>query len=685
MAAIHNYTITFMPLRAAAGDSPYVVNIGGGSGYAVPLNGAAQPFVTDENDEADEFALVRTQSGYLRIVDDGLDANGNSWDWRDLIPDTDTSRPVTLTRGGTVMWQGFMQAQNFGSTLYGDPQEREFPVQCSLSVTQGFDINYQEKAVHNFAYLLKTIIDCIPSAAKPQTFVFQGGNHALAWLQKKIDWQNFVSEDDDGLTARYNLYQCLEDMCRFWGWTARTWRQTVYFTCADDADEQTFIALSYSNLSTLAGGSSVTVTEENFSTCVLSGDIFANADLDDYQQRGPNKATVTGNANQADKELVYFADKQMVKEMKDGGWQSAIHIDEKTLQYTVDKLSFNRPFQNLRAVSGKGAFNVAKIYTSSFNSDGSEMAVIRILDAYNGNGYVMLESTYEHAFDEGLFKLYGNIYRKTEKFEDVADEDFGNYGKKNMYVRFGIGADRNSCQWYNGSTWQSQITDFKVTIGNSDDHFCIRTQVGGLSYITGSIEPPVGGVIGKVFIDLLGTDEYFENPVLYPGTNKTFEIEGFKLEFERNNVRVTGGSGQWQGAGQWQKIDLNDRKTYKSKNGNGVIDDFATDNIYASDNDMSFGYGVIIDGSGYMGGLLYGSSTTPEFAEQHLANRVTSYWQTTKRMLRLPLRSNLSIDGTAVNDITPQFKVTADGTVCHPIGISHDWRDDVTTLTLLEL
>jgi hypothetical protein len=579
-----------------------------------------------------------------------------------------------------------MQAQNFGSTLYGDPQEREFPVQCSLSVTQGFDINYQEKAVHNFAYLLKTIIDCIPYAAKPQTFVFQGGNHALAWLQKKIDWQNFVSEDDDGLTARYNLYQCLEDMCRFWGWTARTWRRTVYFTCADDAAEQTFITLSYSNLSTLAGGSSVTVTEENFSTCVLSGDIFANADLDDYQQRGPNKATVTGNANQADKELVYFADKQMVKEMKDGGWQSAIHIDEKTLQYTVDKLSFNRPFQNLRAVSGKGAFNVAKIYTSSFNSDGSEMAVIRILDAYNGNGYVMLESTYEHAFDEGLFKLYGNIYRKTEKFEDVADEDFGNYGKKNMYVRFGIGADRNSCQWYNGSTWQSQITDFKVTIGNSDDHFCIRTQVGGLSYITGSIEPPVGGVIGKVFIDLLGTDEYFDDPILYPGTNKTFEIEGFKLEFERNNVRVTGsGSGQWQGAGQWQKIDLNDRKTYKSKNGNGVIEDFATDNIYASDNDMSFGYGVIIDGSGYMGGLLYGSSTTPEFAEQHLANRVTSYWQTTKRMLRLPLRSNLSIDGTAVNDITPQFKVTADGTVCHPIGISHDWRDDVTTLTLLEL
>ena len=685
MAAIKNYSITFMPLRAAAGDSPYVVNIGGGSGDAVPLKGAAEPFVTEEDDDADEFALIRTQSGYLRIVDDGKDANGNAWDWRDLIPDTDTSRPVTLTKGGTVMWQGFMQAQNFGSTLYGDPQEREFPVQCSLSVTQGFDINYTEKAVHNFAYLLKTIIDIIPSAAKPQTFVFQGGNHALAWLQKKIDWQNFVSEDEDGLTAKYNMYQCLEDMCRFWGWTARRWRRTVYFTCADDAAEQTFITLSYSNISTLAGGSSVTVTEENFATCVLSGDIFASTDLDDYQQRGPNKATVTGDANQADNELVYYSDDQMVKDMKDGGWQNTQQDGEKTIRYTVDKLSFNRPFQNLRAVSGKGAFNVAQIYNGTFSSDATELAVIRILTGYDSNGFVMLESTYEHAFYDGSFKLFGNIYRKTEKFEDVADADIGNYGRMSMYVRFGIGPDRANCQWYNGSTWQNQITNFKVTIGNSDDHFCIRTQVGGLSYIKGSIDPPSGGVIGKVYIDLLGTDENFDAGSVLPSVSHDFEIEGFKLEFERNSVRSVGGTGQWGGAGQWQNIDRNNRKTYKSKNGTGVIEDFATDNIYASDNDMAFGYGVIIDGTTYMGGLLYGSSTTPEFAEQHLANRVTSYWQTTKRMLRLPLRSNLTIDGTAVNDITPQFKVTSDGTVTHPIGISHDWRNDVTKLTLLEL
>ena len=68
---------------------------------------------------------IRTQSGYLRIVDDGYAADGvTPFNWKDLIPATDISRPVTLTANGTVIWQGFMQAQDFGSVLYGNPQER---------------------------------------------------------------------------------------------------------------------------------------------------------------------------------------------------------------------------------------------------------------------------------------------------------------------------------------------------------------------------------------------------------------------------------------------------------------------------------------------------------------------------------------------------------------------------------
>ena len=163
-----NYSITFVSLRTA---TTYTVHIGGGTGTEVPLKGGAQPFMTQEDDDEDMFTPIRTQSGYIRIIDDGKDANGNAFDWKDLIPATDTARPVTLTHdsGGhaTVDWVGFMQAQDFGNVLYGNPQEREFPIQCVLTVTQGTDINYQQTSIQNFAYLLKQAVDSIPSAQRP--------------------------------------------------------------------------------------------------------------------------------------------------------------------------------------------------------------------------------------------------------------------------------------------------------------------------------------------------------------------------------------------------------------------------------------------------------------------------------------------------------------------------------------
>ena len=110
-----NYSITFVSLRSA---TVYTLNIGGGTGAAVPLMGGAQPFITQEDETDDQYRPIRTQSGYLRVLDTGKDANGNAWDWKDLIPDSDTARPVTLTHVSNnttiIDWVGFMQAQDFG-------------------------------------------------------------------------------------------------------------------------------------------------------------------------------------------------------------------------------------------------------------------------------------------------------------------------------------------------------------------------------------------------------------------------------------------------------------------------------------------------------------------------------------------------------------------------------------------
>ena len=272
--AVH-WTITFRPLRT---NDTYTVNIydSGYSGTPVPLKGGAQPFSTQEDDDDDMFRPVRTQSGYLRIFDDGKDADGHAFNWKSMLPTTDTDRPVTLTNAaGTVLWQGFMQAQNFGGELFGNPQEREYPVQCALTVTEGTDVDYEQTAIRNFAYLLQQVLAAIPTL-DITTIMVQGGSDARQWLLTKIDWQNFVSEDGDGnLTARYNLFTCLEDMCRFWGWTARTYRQTLFLTCADESSATTFLKLTRAELATLAGGETAGTTGETF-TGVTIGSIFAS-------------------------------------------------------------------------------------------------------------------------------------------------------------------------------------------------------------------------------------------------------------------------------------------------------------------------------------------------------------------------------------------------------------------------
>ena len=433
----HNYTIQFKSLRSA---TVYTLAIGGGTGDAIPLTPGAQPFTTQEDDNEDVFTPVRTQSGYLRVVDDGKDANGNAWDWKDLIPATDTSRPVTLTHmipnpdAGQegepdeiemTDWVGFMQAQTFSGVLYGNPQEREFPVQCPLAVTEGTDINYTQTEVKNFAYLLKQVVDSIPSGARPTSFVIQGGADAQGWLLKQIDWMNFVNIDaDENLSARYSMFQCLEDMCRFWGWTVRVHRQTLYMTCADDTDENTFLTLTTEQLATIAGGTAAGTTNTAYTETTLPTDAFCNIDNYDFVIRGYNEAVVQADANGGDEHMLQYADSEMVKEMERQTWSQPVTDGDKLVSYTLDILSFTRPLVTLTATENYGSFNIAKIQDSA-RDEGENINVMRIKKSYANAApaSIAVQTKYEHCFSNGYLVIRGSTYRLATLFEDVSDSD----------------------------------------------------------------------------------------------------------------------------------------------------------------------------------------------------------------------------------------------------------------------
>ena len=683
--AIH-WKIPFKSLRSG---TVYTVNIHDASyphaAGAVTLMGGAQPLTTQEDDNEDMFFDIRTQSGSLRIIDNGQDANGNAFNWKTFVPTTDTDRPVTVTDGnGGIVWQGFMQAQNFGGILYGNPQERDFPLQCALSVLEGSDIDITHRAIENFAYLLRDCVnevDRLSGGTVSQhqlltsgsihinTIYIQGGSDAIGWMLKRLDWQNFVTFDNDEIKARYTLYKILEDVCRFWGFTARTFGQNLYLVRPDDLDRQDFAVLTRAQLNSLASGTDES-TSGLFSTVALAGNEFATFNNEDFRQRGHNKSIVSVDDNGAENENIIELDEKVEEMMEGQGWNSQTYVDDdRSAQYTNDLLTFTRPLVTGTCLNNYGAFVLGNIGDIAESKDTYRM--IRIKKSYNASvassqAYAQLTTVFHHAYSEGFFQIHGTVYRHSNVFRET-ETDKAERGAKTMYMRLGVGPDRSSAVWYNGNTWSSTLSIFKASIGNSGNDIFALNSSGNFS--RKSIPAP--NTDGLLFVEILGSDDLDDI-----SGEKSFEIADFTVEYYKY-ISPNGGSAS---RAPQNRPELPSGMEYTSQNGNNVRNEWNAYCIYASDNDMSFGYGLLINPDGtFMQKAVYGA--TSQHPEQNLADRVTAYWQQARRKVSVEMRS----DDLNVSAISPEKKVTLDSMTFYPIAISREWRDDVTELTMLEL
>ena len=683
--AIH-WQLKFKSLRRS---TDYTVNIYDDqySGNPVVLKGGAEPFSTQEDTDEDLFEPIRTQSGYLRIVDDGFAADGTTpFDWHTFIPSTDTDRPVTLTHveGTTTVvdWQGFMQAQDFGSELYGNPQEREYPIQCSLSVAQGADINYNQKGLQNFAYLLKQLIDNIPSISRPTTVVVQGGSLAQAFLLTMIDWQTFVEENsEEDLEARCTIYDAFEEMCMFWGWCARTCKQTLYLTCPDDQDEQMtkFLTLTMQDLADMAAGTySGTVSSGTYPTYPLTGNnLFASIDNEDYLQRGHNKATVKTDVG--DGKVLDFESDRLEDLMEAQGWKIPYRNPEGNLvSYTNDLTSLNLPLMTGSARAGYGTFSLMSVWQRDNMESNTIMPVLRILktmESRTGSAYISLETEYHHCFAEGYLQLHGVPYVFGTQYKtEWADNT-------HMYMRLGIGPDRASAVWWNGERWGADASSsFAVLLGASSNILQTIGPNRGVINIPCEFESPYYYIFrGKVFIDILGSDDTEEGVEI--AGQCAFEIADFSITFNRRK--------EYNDPYRIVETDKKSSKDYKSDNGNAVKNVYNESVEYASDANLAYGYKLLIDGRfenryQYLKGYQYIEHGTVEHPEQHLADRVTAYGATAKRRLKVDLRND-NYMGVWMADISPQMFLQIDGTKTYPISISHNWRDDITTIISLQI
>lgn len=690
--AIH-WQIKFKSLRAG---TDYTVNIydDNFTGTPVVLNGGAQPFVTQEDDDEDMFTPVRTQSGYLRIVDDGKDANGNAFNWKDMLPAAAMSSPVTLTDGNDdVLWQGYMQTQNFSGELYGNPQERELPVQCGLSVLESDFPTTQDTDLRSFAYLTNFALS--RNGLTYENIYFQGGADARSWLQNRFCWKNFLTEDEDGnITSKYSVFSMLEDMCRFWGWTCRTFGQDVYFTCADDSSEQTFLKLTAAELATLAadntGESEIGTVEAVPTPFALNGDIFCSRENDDYVMRGPNKAVVKADVN-AQSTIVEFAPSVIEKEMEaaQGGYQW-VQGDGDMVGYYITPIVQGVPstFGTVTDIRGQAhnlgsGFCRMQIYESKESSRPSINDMIVLAERYKKNGSVVnqveLETVYPMDYTGGSIILDGALFK--DMMTNFTD---GN----ELYMNIGIGLTKATAKWWYlnpileppgdidcGWTSQKPADGFRARLEGGKIYAAAGWRLfdspyGRWAFKSTSIPvPDEPGFFGNIYIELYGTTGI-----------EPFCIGNLKIDFSRDKTEIPSNTREER----QRPLLITDMRVrsmrYTSQNDNHASQEWNANCIFASDNNMEFGYGLLSGPTGgYVATVPYGEQM--EHPEQHLANRVSNYWTISRRNITAGLRYDL----TAVRNVLPAQRVYMDGSTFIPFAISHEWRDDVAHISFAQL
>jgi hypothetical protein len=278
--------------------------------------------------------------------------------------------------------------------------------------------------------------------------------------------------------------------------------------------------------------------------------------------------------------------------------------------------------------------------------------------------------------------------------------DWGEWAR--LHLRLGIGMTRQTARWWQMSdvtaqSWQEFRLQYHWTDPGVLAEFYAPVQGGNIKstgfwgvwydYVqvrqskafSYNYIPIYDSLVlyGYLFIDVLGLeDEQVNDQRIY---RQSFQIADFKVEFVRDIVDLPTSTGQVRARVKNEKRITS--KEYVAENNNSARDEWNADCIFASDNNFKYGFGLIMNSDcSFMTTTQYGNSqANQQHPEQHLANRVANYWSHSRKRLSVELRKN------TITEPTPALKVNMDGCNWHAIAIGHEWRDDIVTLTLLDI
>lgn len=702
------YTITFYDLAS----KKYSLKINGGG---TALMGAATTFETQEDSDADMFTPIRCQTGSFRYL--GKDDHST---WLNLIPANALSMPVKLERSDIVVWQGYIQPQVFDNEYPGNNTvEHNFPVQCPLSVLNTLDIDADTSVnkgpTMTFGTLLQTYIFNRLTGTTISNYYIQGSKTVTeARLGVRVMWANFLDINSNGtIVSKYTCKQVLEEFCKFFGYTCRMYGTNVYFT---QPTENTALFTRFTSLS----GSGTEVSRGTFN---ITGAMIASTDNRESVHPGIGKATVKSDINEVDNliEIPYDelfdkynlneTDSTIIVRALDQGDEKAYALIRQpytnggTLTYENESVSlscYSAKFNGNALTENKycrffvyDLSEVGEPDTQEIPESKKSFSWTRCIELFRGTEYSGGNTTTMFTItSKQQFVVGGGILYISWKMRQT---DAGQYKRMTsdrpatLTAQLKVGDmywkgtwDVANRQWSASSVWTTTASNFTMYLDNEGPKttrkLATDAQYDGCGV---PVNSTLRGIIEFKIIDVQWWEStYIDISGLHRvGNNGFVPMHDFEIGFVRGVVE-----------------EKKHRGNEYTSNGGAFREETNVDLIWASDvhygpsqdRRMPAGLGYILDSDDMPKEKITSMTNSLVIPEQELARIIAAYGNHTHRMVQLSVRESLVRDANSSSAITPIMLAAgssglSDLSGMFPLAVSHNWREDTTTLTLIEI
>lgn len=688
------YIIQFYPLR---GSHPLELCVFSDNYTGTPINltGASEPFVTEEDDSEEFFEPVRTQTGYLTIVDDGTINDGaNPFDWQHLLPAEHTSRPVILRNADDpteVLWTGFIQHQQSETTLFEYPIERSYAVYDVLGVLDFIDFNTgltgNRSSFVNFAWLIKRIVDEIPAEVRPTYYYVQDYSHASQRLLCQVNPQLFHDIDTDtfeDLSWTPTLYKCsdvLKEICKFWGFSVHSHGTSLYFVqdySPVAAGHDDYLEMTYADLSTMAGGTAAGTQSTAPTARAIIGDYTASTQNEMHPIELYDSAVVRADVGERTSLVTLFDEflRKQLPYIKAWGnkQQQLIYAPVMMDGYGFGGVTFTAPQYSILQGNIFGIKNANAPFGVGEDANYDYYAGFSLPypSTVSGN-HVRIEQRWPYNFTGCVLSMEAQFFDPQGNVLDQPELSYW-WGKMmgsyflNMSMQFF--ASDGTTYWYNGSRWiaGSIAVIIPCRVGGGDRKIYPLTKASVDPYLPAweiknlmpqryvPMDAMDGPCTGRLVIDIFGLTTY---PVIVGGL--TVNVE----RFTNANSEANTENEYWNGT-----------------NGKGRRQEntWESETIFASDKVNQFGLGTVLnaDGTPLTTLTIHNKDYRPE---EYMSLMAQSYYS--KR--RMVARFDLCDDISNVADLNPARRFTFKGMQFLPISISRYWHDSIMRIVGMQV